>query len=201
MSRNILVYWQPDNAAYNVGEVVTRCFWSQMKSKIPGDRLYIISHEKMRLYLLGIIEVSQVKKYSGNEFPEYNGKHVAYGRSVFGKFQKIFFDKMVPNLRFESKSEKIVKNDGLIQQLQTNRILTPDSAEILADLLLKRQPAYKKSLSREKKAFFREGARQNLSMSRTERDPRVRKYALNKYGYACMICGMSFADVYGVATP
>jgi 5-methylcytosine-specific restriction enzyme A len=48
--------------------------------------------------------------------------------------------------------------------------------------------------------FRREGKLLRKMVSVRERDPRLRKAAILKYGRLCMVCGLDFANVYGEET-
>ncbi|OFV94424.1 MAG: hypothetical protein A3H28_09780 [Acidobacteria bacterium RIFCSPLOWO2_02_FULL_61_28] len=52
-------------------------------------------------------------------------------------------------------------------------------------------------LAKEIELFKEEGRQMEQSLSRRERDPRVRDAALVKYGRACMVCGLDPAVKYG----
>ena len=57
----------------------------------------------------------------------------------------------------------------------------------------------KKSRSRKAKPLFSEGGTHEITCEIKHRDPALKRHAIAKYGYGCMICDFSFMEMYGDA--
>lgn len=178
--RDYLVLWKYSEALDVNGRIMTRAVGTHAGGLNRTDRMFVIATSKDRLYILGAIEV------------EHSGKSWSSGTSLFGAFQILPLRTLTWKLRFNSSNaSQLSKESTLAWQVRSRRSLTPGSALLLEELLEKG-----KSHQRERFAAT-EGKLKEFTLSKRERDPRVRASALAERGTACEMCGFDFAATYG----
>src|SRR6476646_3152935 len=128
--KNFLILWRSNEASRGKGQTSTGTIGMHAKGLIPGDKVFIISHDNEELYLSGCMEI---KKVDHNHIPP-----AAYGTSLEGKYQYIPLRQHKWELRFEhTPSARLRKNASLVWQVRSRRILSSESAILLLRLLRK----------------------------------------------------------------
>ena len=184
--KNFLILWRSKEVSRWKGQIPKSTAGNHSKGLIPDDKIFIISHDNEELYLSGCMEI---KKVDHNHTPP-----IAYGPSLAGKFQYIPLRKHKWELRFEqTPSTKLRKNASLLWQVRSRRILSSESAILLLKLLRKQSLPAPQILRR----FREEGRRLMLSVSKVERDTRVREAALRHFGAVCRVCDLDPSKKYG----
>jgi predicted HNH restriction endonuclease len=185
-----MVLWKWEKAKKLLGKAPIEMYGNQLKYANKGDILYIVATNENKLFLLGKLLVGDIS----ND----DGEYEATVQSLSGAFVKEHLNKDIWNLRFESVNDRLSQEKTLGQQLQANRLLTIESTLILEKYLKKTKRSITKDDTKEQLKEFRlEGEAVEKSLSVRERDPRIRKEILKKYGYSCCICGFNFKDIYG----
>ena len=194
-ARNVLILWRWEEAEACEGLSLNRSVGGQMNSIAPGDRLFICATYNNELYLLGSIDVHKVGKVREKWSREYYGSYEARGES-YGIFSLIPLRSEKWKLRFQNTlSTRLSPTVSIANQVRSHRFLTPQSAALLSKLLSeKRSPKWRTKI---KQMFNKEGAVMQRSLAVRERDPAVRKSALQQYGRKCMICELDFVERYG----
>jgi 5-methylcytosine-specific restriction protein A len=187
-AQDILLLWRWDEE--EEGYAYDNSVGVQLKRRSKGDRLFICETNNNELYLLGAIDVEHVERERGKDA---DGKYRATGRNISGPFRRNPLRSLKWKLRFDSPSDRLVKSSRVSSQLEAHRVLTPESAE----LLLKFLADSSKQHDRERVSFDKDGKLVRRMLSSRERNPKIRKAALAKYGRKCMVCGFDFAAVYG----
>jgi hypothetical protein len=192
--RNILVLWRWSAAENCDGWEITSSVGGQMRHVQRGDTLFVVATRDSELFLLGALQVDKVGRELRKEAREEYGKYKAAGRSLSGPFRIIPLGRQKWKLRFgSSTSTRLSRRKKISDQVRAHRFLTPESAGMLGQLLKlrrHRQPAIVASLRKE-------GAAVATALAKRERDPRVRRDALARFGRLCMICGLDFEERYG----
>ena len=188
MSRNLIVLWRINEALESEGSICDQSYGSQMKYIEKGDILYICATEHDELFLLGAIEVSGIRKTNDKEITKKYGLYKAYGKSIFGKFKMLplYDDKW--KLTFIGSVDHLNKGSNIGYQLQQHRILSNESAELLSSRF------NNKNIKHESQ-FHYEGKLIEKNLTIHERNPNLKREALQKYGWACMICGLDFRKI------
>jgi HNH endonuclease len=178
--RRYLVLWKYSEAEEVRGKVVNRARGTHATGLSTGDRMFVVATTGNELYLLGVIEVEQ------------SGSNRCTGKSLFGTFDIIPMKRLKWRLRFESpRSQKLTPHYPLARQVRSRRVLTPESAELLEDLI-------SEARARARDDFVtQEGKTKPFSLTKRERDPRLRDVALARRGSICEICNFDFEEVYG----
>jgi hypothetical protein len=147
MSRDFLAYWKPSavDAQLLVGGELDHAAGSQYRRTRPGDTVWLVTVRDGRLRLVTRILVEHVTDQAGagrllGVDPERLWAadwHIIAVKGSEWPILDVDIHDLVPSLRFESKSGRdrlAVEDDGTItaQQLQTMRVLSPGSAELLA---------------------------------------------------------------------
>jgi hypothetical protein len=197
MGRKLLVLWRINEAYDSLGQILTRSLGSQMQGVAAGDRLFICASERSELYLLGAIEVQRTQTIRANQLRREYGRYQAAGFSVFGPFQMLPLRARKWRIRFNSPADRLKRTATIGYQLQKHRELAEESAKMLASLLRTKRQSFRNNMQLEKVAFKKEGRQLAAGGSTRERDPKLRMAALQRYGYACKICGFRFEKHFG----
>jgi len=146
----------------------------------PGDRIFVWATTGNELYALGAIAV------------DWSGKSRCNGHSLFGPFRILPLKGLKWRLRFEqTESDRLSRDTSLALQVRSRRRPTPHSVVLLEALL---SSAVEKSAQ---VLLAKEGKQRQMTLSKRERDPRVRAVALAQRGQICEICGFDFVTTYG----
>lgn len=189
--RKFLVLWQTQEADQWEGETPDGSNGSHMKGLAPGDTIYIAACDDRELYLLGALRVSKTGKHNAGE---WKGSYFADGRSVAGPFQFLALGAIKWKLRFEhTKSTRLARSKSLLWQVRSRRQLSQESASLLLAILQRQQSMAPKF----DHVFKAETRRLVTSVSKIERDHRVRKAALRRDKYTCSVCGLEPKEKYG----
>lgn len=179
-SRDYLVLWKYAEALRLNGKVVTGAYGKHSGGLTRGDRMFVIATQKDELYLLGAIEVQR------------SGKDRAEGESLSGVFRIIPLRGLKWRLRFEgTSSPKLTKDSPIAMQVRSRRKLSTESAKLLGSVLA----AKLKQMEDEIRA--QEGKTKLVTLSKRERDPKLRGLVLTQRGTLCEICGFNFEETYG----
>jgi len=180
MARNIMILWRWSEALECEGES-WRHFGSvggQMKGVKEGDRLFVCATTDGELYLLGLVQVKDVKK--------------GVCRNLSGTFKRLPLEKRKWQLRFvNTDASRLDPNVRLASQVRVHRVLSDESADLLARMLGKDVAAV------EREFRFQEGERRAAQMARCVRSPGLRVEAKRHWGQRCYCCGFSFEEFYG----
>ena len=190
---NVLVLWRWQDAEDAKGYRCSGSVGGQMKHRKKGDRLFICATRDNELFLLGAMTVQGVRRERSKEAAESFGSHRADGRCISGPFQIIPLGSTKWKLRFVSESDRLSKRFKIASQVQAHRMLSQESAKLLLRTLKTGQHRQAKAAE----AFQREGRLMQKMLTVRERNSKVRRNAIAKYGRICMICGFDFAAVYG----
>ncbi len=216
MPRDRLAYWKPKTAAHNleVGGALNHAASNQFHRVEEGDTVWLVFVRSGELLLLGGIKVGQVTDSEGAALAlgtrdlYESDHHILAANGTAHPIQEIPITHLASRLRFESKggSDRLKIEAGHVnpQQLQTMRVLTQDSAEMLRETL-------GHAVSIEESAFtlpeevsetspLVEGAVHRISVNAYERNPVARRRCIDWHGTNCCICGFSFGAVYGALT-
>jgi hypothetical protein len=147
MSRDFLAYWKPSavDAQLQVGGELDHAAGSQYRRTRPGDTVWLVTIRGGRLRLVTRIMVEHVTDQAGagrllgvNPSRLWRADwHIVAVKGTEWPILDVDIHHLTPVLRFESKSghDRLnVESDGTItaQQLQTMRVLSQRSAELLA---------------------------------------------------------------------
>lgn len=189
--RNFLVLWQTQQAEFWQGENPGRSIGTHMKGVISGDTIFISSCDDQELYLLGALRISKTGKESVGDS---KGSYFAKGESLAGPFQFLPLGSAKWKLRFEQGvSTRLIASKSLLWQVRARRRLSMESATLLLAILKQQQ----RSNLRIQRKFKAETRRLISTVSRIERDPRVRKFTLRRGKYTCSVCGLAPAEKFG----
>jgi hypothetical protein len=171
--------------------VPRRSIGTHMRDIHRGDRIFVCRCDGEELFLLGALEVNRIGvERSG----EWRGKPFAAGKALAGPFQMLPLGNLKWQLRFESTaSPRLAKTKSLLWQVRSRRRLMLASAALLLQALGRNRPMQSKI----RQQFDVEGRRMLQSVSKAERDPRLRRAVLMEYDYTCVICGLKPAELYG----
>lgn len=179
-SRDYLVQWKYAEALRLDGQPVTRTYGTHSGGLMPGDRMFMVATKSNELYLLGLLEVKQSRN---------NGAQVS---SLSGVFRIVPLKKLKWQLRFEeTSSPKLTRDSPIAMQVRARRKLSSQSTELLAHVLST------KIKQEEHKFEVLEGKTTLVTLSKRERDPKLRSSALARRGTVCEICSFDFAKTYG----
>ena len=193
MGNSVLVLWRWHEAEASRGYRCNGSVGWQMRHREKGDRLFICATRDNELFLLGAINVQSVRQERTKEARESLGSHRAEGRCISGPFQIIPLGSVKWKLRFVSASDRLSRRFKIASQVQAHRTLLEDSADLLLSILKRGQQRQAKIAE----VFEREGRLMQKMLTIRERNPKVRRNAIAKYGRICMICGFDFAAIYG----
>jgi hypothetical protein len=193
--RNVLVLWRYSEAEELEGQPVARSIGSQMKDVRPGDTLFVVATRDSELFLLGVMQVGKVRRTrrAGARLPVYEAISATRSRP----FRILPLSAHKWKLRFESEFDRLSRGASIAMQLRKHRFLTPDSAGRLRSLLDNDDARARLLRRRLWRVFEREGRALQRMVSVRERDPRVRRHAIERQGRACRICGLDFERSYG----
>lgn len=182
--RDYLVLWTHDEAINDEGVVITRSVGTHTRGLSRGDRMFMVAYEGDELHFLGAVRVEQTGIDQGSGKPE------ASGANLTGPFRIIPLGDLQWKLRFEqTASPKLDKQKDLWWQVRSRRKLSPDSAQLLFDLLSQKQKRIERNIK------FQDGRVWVGMMSRRERG--IRKAALKARGTRCEACPFDFTERYG----
>jgi hypothetical protein len=188
VSRNFLVLWRTREAESWQGENPGRSVGTHMKGLISGDTIFISSCDDQELYLLGALRISKTGKESAGRL---ESSYFAKGKSLAGSFQFLPLGSAKRKLRFEQGvSSRLVASKSLLWQVRARRRLSIESATLLLAILKQQQ----RSNLRIQQKFKAETRRLISTVSRIERDPRVRRFTLKTGKYTCSVCGLEPAE-------
>ena len=186
MPTNVLVLWRDSEAkefeAYRCHP--TSSVGKQMRHRRKGDRLFICSTVDNELFLLGVFEVRQVV--------EERDSYLAKGRSLSGVFRRLPLGETKWQLRFvHSASDRLRQEVSISSQVQTNRHLSDQSADLLCEFL------GGDLIHEERERRFREGERRLIHSLQAGRNSALRVEAKRIHGLRCYCCGFHFEEFYG----
>jgi 5-methylcytosine-specific restriction endonuclease McrA len=193
--RDVLVLWRWPEANQVEGRRMDSSVGGQMRAIRAGDRLFVCATHLDDLFLLGIMRVSRIRRVRGHPY----GSHRAQGRNLSGPFKIIALRRdLLTRLRFASTgSDRLALSRPLAHQVRAHRFLAPESARLLQQLLRRSRRDEGRQTRRLRNVFRSEGRLMAKSLSVRERDPRVRRGALLRYGRRCMVCEFDFSRKYG----
>ncbi len=181
--RDFLVLWKWEEALRVKGFAIASARGTHSGGLNPGDRMFVWAVNGDELYLLGAIRV----KRSGIDWAE--------GRSMFGPFQIIPLKGLKWRLRFQNTpSHRLKRETNIAMQVRSRRHPTPETATLL-ETLLSRTAAEFEELT--ESITVREGKQQTVTLSRRERDPKLRIHILATRGHRCEVCAFDFVKEYG----
>ncbi len=179
-ARNCLVLWKYTEALRVDGHAVTSTYGKHSGGLTRGDRMFVIATHHNELYLLGALEVLR----SGEDWAEVV--------SLSGVFRIIPLRGLKWRLRFEGTStERLSKDSHIARQVRASRKLSDESAKLLGDLLAAKLRLIEGDI------WAQEGKTKLVTLSKRERDPKLRSLVLAKRGTLCEICGFNFEAIYG----
>lgn len=147
MARNFLAYWKPSTleAQLDLGGLLRHAASNQYRRVHVGDTVWIVSVIEGRLRLIGRIIVGRVVDQDGAA--EALGvanlwkaeHHILASPGTAQEIASRDIRQLAPVLRFHSASGRdklVVLEDGSVnaQQIQTMRVLTPESVERLRSI-------------------------------------------------------------------
>lgn len=180
MVTDYLVLWKWREAERVRGRFITHASGRHSGGLKRGDRMFICATRSDELFLLGAIEVQR----SGDRWAE--------GRSVYGQFKIIPLKGLKWRLRFQHTGSPRLSHDvPVAMQVRARRQPTPEAAQLL-DQMLKRDFATAEHAIR-----LQEGKQKTMTLTKPERNPKLRAFALARRGHRCEICDFDFAERYG----
>jgi hypothetical protein len=223
MARAFLAYWKPSTVDTQVqtGGPQNHAASNQFGRVAKGDTVWLVTVRDGRLRLVTRIVVEHVTGQAGAALllrcqpadlvweAEY---HIVAAEGTELEILDTDIQHLAPSLRFESVGghDRLFRtNDGTVnaQQLQTMRVLSSASAELLAGVMP--QSAEQGAAADDHREQFKlpeevpsgstytEGSVQQILVNRYERDPEARKKCISHYGTRCSLCGFDFVAVYG----
>lgn len=209
MATDFLAYWKPGTVdAEKLTGPVDHAGSAQFGRVKPGDTVWMVTTRDGRLFLVTSIAVGHVTSREGAA--ELLGTsasnlwdaehHIVAAKGTSREIAEFDIQHIAAQLRFVSSSghdRLTIGEDGIVyaQQLQTMRVLSPASAQLLSEesdatpLLLPGEVA--------KPNLFIEGATRQISVNTYERS----RYAVSQCkavrGTLCAVCGFDFGAVYG----
>jgi hypothetical protein len=137
--RNLLMYWKPETAEHHRSPVLKYVAGEQLNRVSAGDTVWVVTVRAGGLFLIGRLRVGaltdqqgaarrlgttdlwEASRYALTETPE--------------PLQNLDITAISGLLRFRGRSDRLQVKDGCVnpQQLQTMRILTPESVRLLAE--------------------------------------------------------------------
>ena len=149
----------------------------------PGERMFIWAVRGQELHLLGAILVKR------------SGRNWAEGQSVYGPFQITPLKGLKWRLRFQNTTSDRLKRESMIaMQVRARRQPTPETVALLEECLSEAAAEFQKLTEN---ITVREGKQQTVTLSRRERDRKIRIQVLANRGHRCQVCGFDFATGYG----
>jgi hypothetical protein len=195
VTKDRLVLWRWEEAEDCDGDDQStfRSIGSQMKRVEPGDRLFFCATREGELYLLGAMRVRKVASERDPHLRKAFGTYCATGASLSRPFRIIPLGDLKWKLRFTGGTDRLSRTASLPLQFLSHRLLAPQSATRLLNVLKQNRERRRRVQS-----FLKaEGKKLERHQSVRERSPQVRKAALARYGRACMVCGFDFEETYG----
>jgi hypothetical protein len=213
MPREYLAYWKPATADHEIekGGTLGHAASNQLARAKVGDTVWIVSILSGELILLGGITVGHVEDFEGavavlgsRDLWEA-GTHVIAVKGTDQPIQRLPITRLANRLRFESKgkADRLTIEGGRVnpQQLQTMRVLTPDSAAMLREILVRSLGVEEATFTLpdevSENATFVEGAVHRISVNAYERKERARRLCIEWYGTNCRVCKFNFGAAYG----
>ena len=150
MTQDLLSYWKPETADANLeqGGLLNHAASNQYHRVHARDTVWIVTVRAGELRLLGRIHVGQVTdgaqaaKALGTRDLWEADFHILAEPGSAHTIQDIPIAPLAPHLRFLSRTgnDRLVVSNGNVnpQQLQTMRVLSPDSAALLEEALADR---------------------------------------------------------------
>jgi hypothetical protein len=148
--QHFLSYWKPETAAANLqnGGSLNHAASNQYHRVSAGDTVWIVTVRDGQFILLGAIHVSCVtdgshaaKSLATNALWDADFHLLTIAGSSH-PIQDIIITRLAPRLRFLSRAgnDHLIISNGKVnpQQLQTMRVLTPDSVTLLQEALTNR---------------------------------------------------------------
>lgn len=182
MGTDYLVLWKWQEAEKIRGKVISRAWGRHSGGLKPGDRMFVWATHANELFLLGAIEVQQ------------SGERWAKGRSLYGLFRIVPLKSVKWRLRFRSRhtaSTKLSNETPIALQVRSRRQPTPKTVRLLENVL-------SSNLADDARAIRAiDGKLRTMTLTKRERDPRIRAIALARRGDCCEVCGFNFAKWYG----
>jgi hypothetical protein len=212
MPHDYLAYWKPSTVNQNmdVGGRLNHCASNQFGRVMVGDIVWLISVDSGVLYLINKITVGQVTDFEGAALSLgtrhlWDSTHqILAAEGTAQPMQKPSIAHLAGSLRFASKGgkDRLKIDAGVInpQQLQTMRLLTPDSAAMLrveVDRLDEPQPPpFTVTEELRESLPLVEGAVALISVNAYERNSEARTRCIERHGTNCCICGFNFGEAY-----
>ena len=192
--RNVLILWRWSEAEDLLGWPCKASIGSQMEDMRRGDVLYVIAYNNEELFALGSVSVETVRKERrANPRDEY-GAYYAGGRNLSGPFQMTPLGEAKWKLRFQqTDADRLDRRKQLVHQVRQHRFLTSESAKLLSRILKQGRGVQIKV----QRVFAVEGKEMEKALTVRERDPAVRRAALQHHGRKCMVCSFDFVKKYG----
>jgi hypothetical protein len=211
VARAFTQYWKNTTLDWHESDELEHSASNQFRERgvRHGDNIFIVTVIDGNMHLGGVLIVDKLV-----------GKRAAqkkYGKDVWDASDHVFDhqarpfykDLVVPPnvvaaLRFVGNKELVFKTPRQLdtQTLRGVRELTPESAELLNDILksARQQELTIVSLfpnELESGGTYTEGARKQVVVNAFERDPKARKACLDHHGYDCAVCNFNFEARYG----
>jgi len=206
MPQDVMVYWKlPEVRLFVENEYdLEGAIGKQLQRLSPGDTIWIVTIDSGELILCGPMLLGRVD-------PESHGQwraKVKKGKEQQAKW--INLTAVVGAIRFESDRDRFdFDTMGKIkaQQLQTNRILTKETADILRKTWRKGSVDENDSEQEEfvfpeenvEKGTLAEGALRRVTINAYERSDAARSKCLAHYGTTCVVCKTNLQSIYGHA--
>jgi hypothetical protein len=208
MATDFLAYWKPStvDAEVNAGGPLDHAASAQFARVRPGDSVWLVTIRSGRLLLVTSIAVGQVTSRAGaDRLPGISDDdlldaehHIVAAEGTAREIAESDIQHLASRLRFVSaisNDRLTIAKDGTVsaQQLQTMRVLSPASAELLsveskAALLL--LPRRSRNLR-----FIVEGATRQVSVNIFERSRHAVFHCKAVRGTTCVVGGFDFGAV------
>jgi HNH endonuclease len=218
MSSQFLMYWNwEDNDLAHWDGKLDYAGSDQFTRVSPGDVLWIVTippdeteHRSGILMLLGGIPVAEIvtteeamRKMGGYIWPDAH-LHALAAPGVDESAEMTNITHLASSLRFQSERDRLTLDNGRVnaQQLQSLRLLTPESAGVLEEVWREQSDLGGPMELTEDDAEFPEGAvslRQHLARERNSKFVRLAKQLFKeKHGRLfCQVCQFDFSRAYG----
>jgi hypothetical protein len=136
--QSLLAYWKPETADDELerGSLLDHAASEQFRRVDVGDHVWIVTVRSGELFLVGRIIVGHVTDQAGaaklmdTDDLWKSSHHIVAASGTAEPVRDLNISEMAAALRFESKQDRLAVDGGLVsaQQLQTMRILRPESA-------------------------------------------------------------------------
>lgn len=144
VARDFMLYWRPETVDDNIAHrpMLTHAASNQLQRANPGDTLWIVTVRDGELFMVGRLKVAELtdsegaKRRLGTDDLWDAQYHAIAADSNAETICELSLADIGAAMRFESQSnDRFVISDGKInaQQLQTMRMLTTDTAQMLTD--------------------------------------------------------------------